>query len=59
MACPSGTQDLPTTPQGLPFFLVKISKVKYKIVNDYVGRIITITFTLNKQNFHITTLWSE
>ena len=25
------------------------------IVNDNAGRIITITFTLNKQNFHITT----
>ena len=27
------------------------------IVNDNAGRIITITFTLNKQNFHITTLY--
>ena len=31
MVCPSGTRDLPITLQGLPFFLVKISKVKYKI----------------------------
>ena len=28
------------------------------IVNDNAGRIITITFTLNKQNFYITTLYS-
>ena len=27
------------------------------IVNDNAGRIITVTFTLNKQNFHITTLY--
>ena len=27
------------------------------MVNDNAGRIITITFTLNKQNFHITTLY--
>ena len=27
------------------------------IVNDNTGRIITVTFTLNKQNFHITTLY--
>ena len=31
MVCPSGTRDLSITLQGLPFFLVKISKVKYKI----------------------------
>ena len=31
MVCPSGTRDLPTTPQALLFFLVKISKLKYKI----------------------------
>ena len=28
MGCPSGTQDLSTTPQALPLLLVKISKVK-------------------------------
>ena len=27
------------------------------IVNDNAGRIITITFTLNKQNFRVTTLY--
>ena len=27
------------------------------VVNDNAGRIISITFTLNKQNFHITTLY--
>ena len=27
------------------------------IVNDNAGRIIAITFTLNKQNFHVTTLY--
>ena len=31
MVCPSGTRDLTTTPLALPLFLVKISKVKYKI----------------------------
>ena len=31
MICPSGTRNLPITLQGLLFFLVKISKVKYKI----------------------------
>ena len=27
------------------------------IINDNAGKIITVTFTLNKQNFHITTLY--
>ena len=55
MVCTSGTRDLPTTPQALPFFFFK-GKIQ-NIINDNAGTIITITFTLNKQNFHITTLY--
>ena len=31
MISPSGTRDQLTIPQGLPFFLVKTSNIKYKI----------------------------
>ena len=56
MVCPSGTRDLPSA--GVAILFSKNFKGKIQnIVNDNSGRIITITFTLNKQNFHITTLY--
>ena len=43
---------------GVPILFSENFKGKIQnIVNDNGGRIITVTFKLNKQNFHITTLY--
>ena len=50
MECPSKTRDLPTALFSENF----IGKIQH-IANDNAGRIITIKFTSNKQNFQIIT----
>ena len=57
MVYPSGTRDLQGSAGVATLFSENFKGKMQSIFNDNAGRIITTTFALNKQNFHITTLY--